>query len=310
MKTRISGTDLEVSRINLGCNVFGWTTDEKTSFEILDAFCGEDFNFLDTADTYPWWVNGSGGISESFIGNWMKKRKNRHRMVVATKVGSHTKHHDYNVSKKHILKSADESLMRLQTDYIDLYYTHFDDRKTPVEETLSAYSELIKAGKIRYIGASNVSVERLEESLKASENSQLPAYVALQPHYNLIDRSDFESNYLPLAKKHQLSVLPYWSLASGFLTGKYRSASDLTKSPRGQGIKKYLTTENFQLLDKLDKVAVKHHSQSATVALAWLLHSPAVTAPVVSATSKHQLYTILQAAFLRLTTEDIAYLTQ
>lgn len=305
----LSGTTVEISRVCLGCNVFGWTVDEKRAFEILDAFYGEGFNFIDTADSYPWWVNGSGGLSESFIGNWMKKRKNRHQIVVATKVGSNTSHLDYNVSKKHILKSAEESLKRLQTDCIDLYYTHFDDHKTPVEETLSAYDELIKAGKVKYIGASNISVKRLQESFDASKKYSLPSYIALQPHYNLIDRSGFEGSYRTLAEERKLSVFPYWSLASGFLTGKYRSSSDLSKSPRGEGIKKYLTPKNFQTLDKLDKVAVKYNTHSATVAIAWLLHQQIVSAPIVSATTQQQLFTTLNATRLKLDEEDVEWLS-
>ncbi len=178
-KIKISNTDLEVSRINFGGNVFGWTLDEAKSFEILDAFVAEGLNFIDTADTYPWWVNGKGGTSETFIGNWMKQRGNRKDLVIATKVGSETKEHGFDISKKHILKSVDESLQRLQTDYIDLYYTHFDDEKTPLEETLAAYDEIVKAGKVRYIAASNISPERLIQSFEVSEKNGFPKYVAL-----------------------------------------------------------------------------------------------------------------------------------
>jgi predicted oxidoreductase len=185
-KIKIHNTDLEVSRINFGGNVFGWTLDEKQSFEILDALVEKNFNFIDTADTYPWWVNGKGGLSEAIIGKWMKERNNRNQLVIATKVGSETKEHGFDVSKKHILKSVDESLQRLQTDHIDLYYTHFDDNTTPLEETLSAYDEIVKAGKVRYIAASNVSPERLIESFEVSEKNNFVKYVALQPHYNLV----------------------------------------------------------------------------------------------------------------------------
>src|SRR5690606_38558791 len=238
--TRIGDTDLEVSRINFGGNVFGWTLDEKESFEILDAFAGAGFNFLDTADTYAWWINGTGGQSETIIGNWMKARGNRDKTIVATKVGSHTKEHDYDISRKHILKSVDQSLKRLGTDYIDLYYTHFDNGETPVEETLSAYDELIKAGKVRYIAASNVSTDRLNESFEVSEKMGLPKYVALQPHYNLVERTKYETQYATLVEKYGLTVFPYYALAAGFLTGKYRSEADYGKSDRGKSAEKYL----------------------------------------------------------------------
>lgn len=234
-KRTIKNTDLSVAPVNFGGNVFGWTLDEKQSFEILDRFTGEGFNFIDTADTYSWWVNGKGGQSEEIIGKWMKSRGKRNDLVIATKVGSETKEHGFDISKKHILKSVEESLQRLQTDHIDVYYTHFDDKTTPVEETLQAYDEIIKAGKVRYIAASNVSPERLKASFEAAEKNNLPKYVALQPHYNLMERENFEKNYAPLAEEFGLSVFPYWSLASGFLTGKYRSEDDLSKSQRGEG---------------------------------------------------------------------------
>ncbi|WP_333661769.1 aldo/keto reductase [Chishuiella changwenlii] len=222
-KRIIKNTDLEIAPINFGGNVFGWTLDEKQSFEILDQFTEAGFNFIDTADTYAWWVNGTGGQSEAIIGKWLKERKNRENVVIATKVGSETKEHGFDVSKKHILKSVDESLQRLGTDYIDLYYTHFDDNVTPIEETLSAYDEIIKAGKVRYIAASNVSPERLIESFEVAEKNNFPKYVALQPHYNLVERENFETKYAPLVDKYDLSVFPYWSLAAGFLTGKYKN---------------------------------------------------------------------------------------
>ena len=208
-KIKLTNTNLDVSRINFGGNVFGWTLNENQSFEILDAFVDAGFNFIDTADTYSWWVNGVGGQSESILGKWMKARNNREDLVIATKVGSQTKEHPNDVSKKHILKSVDESLQRLQTDYIDLYYTHFDDETTPVEETLSAYDKAIKAGKVRYIGASNISTERLIESFEVAMKKNLPKYVALQPLYNLMERTKYEEKYRPLAEKYDLSVFPY-----------------------------------------------------------------------------------------------------
>ncbi len=307
-KVKINHTDLEITRINLGGNVFGWTLDENESFEILDQFVAQGGNFIDTADTYPWWINGTGGLSETIIGKWMRSRGNRKNMVIATKVGSHTKEHDYDIGKKHILRSVDESLQRLQTDYIDLYYTHFDDGKTPVEETLSAYDEIIKAGKVRYIAASNVSPERLVTSFDAAEKNSFPKYVALQPLYNLVERPKYETEYAPLVEKYNLSVFPYYSLAAGFLTGKYRSEADFGKSVRGAGAKQYLNEKGFSVLEALDKVSAKHNTSQAAVALAWLLAQPHIGAPIASATSQNQLETLFAATRLILNKEDLTLL--
>lgn len=307
-KVKIKNTDLEIAPINFGGNVFGWTLDQQQSFKILDKFTEAGFNFIDTADTYAWWVNGVGGQSETIIGKWFKERKNRKNIVLATKVGSHTQEHDYDISRKHILKSVDESLQRLGTDYIDLYYTHFDNNVTPVEETMATYDEIIKAGKVRYIAASNVSPERLIESFEVAEKNNFSKYVALQPHYNLMERPGFEENYAKLAEKYNLSVFPYWSLAAGFLTGKYRSESDFSKSPRGEGVSKYMNDKGFAVLKALDTIAERHQSTQATVALAWLLENPLITAPIVSATSENQLKTIFDAPNLKLEAEDLELL--
>ncbi|WP_293884565.1 aldo/keto reductase [Sphingobacterium sp. UBA1498] len=309
-KIEIQHTDLQIAPLNFGGNVFGWTLNEQQSFEILDQFVGAGFNFIDTADTYSWWVNGIGGQSEEIIGKWLKSRGNRKDMVIATKVGSETQEHGYDISKKHILKSADDSLRRLGVDHIDLYYTHFDDKLTPVEETLSAYDELIKAGKVRYIAASNLSPTRLIESFDAAEKNGLPKYVALQPHYNLVERSSFETDYAPLVEKYGLSVFPYWSLAAGFLTGKYRTEADFDNTTRGGGIKKYFDNKGKAVLKALDSIAEKHGVQQATVALAWLLAKPLITAPIVSATSATQLETLFAAPTLKLDTEDIQLLNE
>jgi aryl-alcohol dehydrogenase-like predicted oxidoreductase len=309
-RIRISHTDLEVAPINLGGNVFGWTLDEKQSFEILDAFAEAEFNFIDTANTYSWWVNGVGGQSETIIGKWMKARGNRNQMVIATKVGSQTKEHPADISKKQILKCVDESLQRLQIDCIDLYYTHFDDEKTPVEETMSAYDEIVRAGKVRYIAVSNLTPARLVESFEVAEKNGFPKYVALQPHYNLLERINYETNYLPLAEKYGLSVFPYYSLAAGFLTGKYRTEADLGKSVRGGGVSKYLNEKGIGVLAALDQVAEKHKAKQATVALAWLLLQPHVVAPIVSATSQSQLQTLFDAPNLKLDANDLALLNQ
>lgn len=310
-KIIINNTDLKVSRINFGGNVFGWTLNEKQSFEILDSLVNADFNFIDTADIYSHWANNSeGGESETIIGNWLKSRKNRQNVIIATKVGGGTNTRPIDISKKHILKSVDESLQRLQTDYIDLYYTHFDDNKTPVEETLSAYDELVKAGKVRYIAASNISPERLQESLEVSEKNNLVKYVALQPHYNLVERTKYETEYMSLVEKYNLTVFPYWSLASGFLTGKYLNENDLSKSVRGGDVAKYLNEKNLSIISALEKVANKHNTKQATVALAWLLAQPHISAPIVSATKQSQLETLFEAPNLKLNNEDLELLNK
>lgn len=308
-KVSIGNTDLEIAPINLGGNVFGWTLDEKKSFEILDVFTGAGFNFIDTADIYSHWVDGgSGGQSETILGKWMKARGNRKDIVLATKVGGATSVHPVDTSKKHILAAVDKSLKRLQTDYIDLYYTHFDDEKTPVEETLEAYDEIVKAGKVRYIAASNLSPERLKASMRASEKYGLPKYQALQPHYNLLEREGYETKYRPLADKYDLTVFPYWSLASGFLTGKYRTEDDLNKSVRGGTVKKYLNEKGLQVLAALDEVAEKHNTSPATVSLAWLMAQPHIGAPIASATSQSQLKTLFEAPKLNLDLQDLEML--
>lgn len=310
-KIKIGHSDLEIAPINLGGNVFGWTLDEKQSFEILDAFVGEGFNFIDTADMYSYWVDGgNGGQSETIIGNWLQSRKNRDQVVIATKVGGETGVHTRNTTKAHILATVEESLKRLKTDYIDLYYTHYDDEVTPVEETLEAYDELVKAGKVRYIAASNISPERLIESLEVSEKNGFPKYQALQPFYNLVEREGYESQYAELAKKYNLTVFPYWSLASGFLSGKYRSEADFGKSVRGNGAAKYMNDKGFAVLAALDKISAKHNTAQTTVALAWLLAQPQVGAPIVSATSISQLESLLAAPSLLLDQEDLALLNE
>jgi len=304
-KSTINHTDLEIAPLNFGGNVFGWTLDEKESFRILDAFVAAGFNFIDTADTYPWWVNGTGGLSETIIGKWMRERGNRDDLVIATKVGSETKEHPKDISREHIMRSVEESLHRLQTDRIDLYYTHFDDEKTLVEETLAAYDAAIKAGKVRHIGASNVPPERITRTMDLAEKSDLPRYVALQPHYNLLVREDLESRYAPLVERFGFSVFPYWSLASGFLTGKYRSEEDFEKTQRGGSVKKYFDDRGKAILEALDTVAARHETTCATVAIAWLLANPLVTAPIASATSETQLQTLFDAVKLELDAEDM-----
>lgn len=308
-KVKIGQTDLEVAPVNLGGNVFGWTLDEKQSFNILDAFADRGFNFLDTADIYSYWVDGGeGGQSETIIGKWMKSRSNRDDIVLATKVGGKSGTHPEDVSKKHILGAVDKSLQRLQTDHIDLYYTHFDDEKTPVEETLQAYDEIIKAGKVRYIAASNLSPERIRASMEAAKKHNLPEYKALQPHYNLLERKNYEENYAPLVQEYGWSVFPYWALAAGFLTGKYLSEKDLDKSVRGKSVKKYLNDRGLTVIDALGQIARKYETSQATVSLAWLLAQPNIGAPIASATKERHLETIFEAPELHLDSEDLQLL--
>ena len=310
-KRQLGTTDLHVYPITFGGNVFGWTINEKKSFELLDAFTGAGFNFIDTADVYSRWAPGNkGGESETIIGNWMKKKKNREEVIIATKVGSDMGNGKKGLSKKYILEAAEDSLKRLQTDYIDLYQTHFDDESTPIEETLEAYAQLKKEGKVRHIGASNLTAERLKESLQTAFETALPAYGTFQPHYNLYEREKFEAGLEPVCLGNNLGVLNYYSLASGFLTGKYRSKEDLDKSPRGGGVEKYLNERGFKILAALDEVAKQLNTTQATVALAWLIHRPSVTAPIVSATSVEQLQSIIKAPDLEITAHEIELLTQ
>ena len=308
---QLGDTELYVYPITFGGNVFGWTIDEKRSFEILDAFTGAGFNFIDTADVYSRWAPGNkGGESETIIGNWMKKKGNREKVIIATKVGGDMGSGKKDLSKKYIFKAAEDSLKRLKTDYIDLYQTHWDDEATPIEETLEAYAQLIKEGKVRHIGASNLTPERLKESLNIAFEKGLPAYETFQPHYNLYERAAFEDGLEPICLGNNLGVLNYYSLASGFLTGKYRSKEDLDKSPRGAGVEKYLDERGFKILAALDEVAKQLATTPATVALAWLIHRPSVTAPIVSATTVDQLQSIIKAPDLPITAHEIELLTQ
>jgi aryl-alcohol dehydrogenase-like predicted oxidoreductase len=294
----------------LGGNVFGWTIDEPTSFKILDAFVDAGLNFIDTADIYSTWVPGhTGGESETIIGNWLKRSGKRSKIVLATKVGMQMPS-GKGLTKDHILQAAEDSLRRLQTDIIDLYQSHEDDHSTPLEETLGAYAQLIKQGKVRAIGASNYSADRLAEALQISRQHGLPSYQFLQPKYNLYERSEYESTLERLALKEGLGVIPYYGLASGFLTGKYRSENDLAKSPRGAGVKKYLNERGFRILAALDEVAKAHHSTPGKVALAWLIARPSITAPIASATSLAQLNDLVDATRLKLDPSSIERLNQ
>src|SRR5580692_1877478 len=312
MKTRkLGGSGIEVSPICLGGNVFGWTADESASFSILDAFVGAGFNFIDTADVYSRWVPGhKGGESETVLGHWFKRSGHRKKVILATKLGIEMAPDKQGLSKAYILREVEESLQRLQTDYIDLYQSHKDDPKTPLEETLEAYDQLIKQGKVRAIGASNYSGERLAEALKVSKEHGLPRYECLQPHYNLYERAGYEKDLEPVCLKEGIGVIPYFALACGFLTGKYRSESDLAKSPRGQMVKKYLDERGFRILAALDEVAGKLHSTPGKVAIAWLIARPSITAPIASATSVEQLNDLVAAANLQLDSDSIEALNE
>jgi aryl-alcohol dehydrogenase-like predicted oxidoreductase len=298
-----------IAPIMLGGNVFGWSADRAASFAILDAFVDQGFNAIDTADSYSRWVPGhTGGESEAIIGDWLKAGGKRNRVVLATKVGADMGDGKC-VRKDYILRSAEASLKRLGVDCIDLYQTHFDDEVTPVEETLAAYAQLIAQGKVRAIGASNVSPARLKASLAASDKLSLPRYQSMQPLYNLHDRQKFEQDYAPICASENLGVICYYALASGFLSGKYRSAEDAAKNPaRGAKVKTYFDARGTAILKALNEVAARSGGTPAQVSLAWLIARKSVTAPIVSATSVAQLSDILKAAELKLSGEDIAAL--
>ena len=308
---QLGKSDLQIAPLIFGGNVFGWTVDENKSFELLDVFTADGFNCVDTADSYSRWVPGNkGGESETIIGKWMKQKGNREKIIISTKVGSDMGQGRKDVSKKYILNAVEDSLTRLQTNYIDLYQTHWDNEATPVEETLEAYDMLVKQGKVKWIGASNLSPERLAASLAASKKHNYPVYQTLQPEYNLYDREKFEKDYQPICEQHNLSVINYYALASGFLSGKYRSEADLGKSKRGGGVKKYLNERGFRILSALDKVAASHHTTPASVAIAWLIKQPTVAAPIASATSIEQLNALMAAATLQLSTGALTELNE
>lgn len=299
-KRKLGRSGLEVSPLCFGGNVFGWTADEPTSFKLLDAFVAAGFNFVDTADSYSTWAPGhKGGESETVIGNWLKQRGNREKVIIATKVGSEVAGRK-GLSKSYILSEAEESLRRLKTDYIDLYQSHRDDPGTPVEETLEAYAQLVRQGKVRAIGASNFTAERLAQSLEAGRKHGYPGYGSLQPNYNLYDRAEYETQLEPLCVKEGLGVIPYFSLASGFLTGKYRRQEDLAKSARGRFVQKYLDQRGFRILDALDHAAKRLGATPGQVAIAWLLAHSSITAPIASATSLEQLNELIGAVNLQL----------
>jgi|HubBroStandDraft_2_1064218.scaffolds.fasta_scaffold00415_8 aryl-alcohol dehydrogenase-like predicted oxidoreductase len=312
MKTRkLGNTGFKIAPLALGGNVFGWTTDEATSSKLLDAFVDKGFSLVDTADVYSRWVPGhKGGESETIVGNWLKKSGKRSNVVIATKVGSAMGEEKQGLSAAYIQRAVEDSLRRLQTDYIDLYQAHKDDPNTPLSETLEAFTELLRQGKVRAIGASNYGGQRLAEALEVSKQKKLASYQTLQPEYNLYDRFAYESDLEPLCLKHGVGVICYYSLASGFLTGKYRSEADLSKSPRGQTVKKYLDARGIRILGALDQVAKQHNSTPTQVALAWLIARPSITAPIASATNLKQLDDLAQAANLELDQSSIDLLNE
>lgn len=303
-------TDIKVSPLMLGGNVFGWTADEPTSFAVLDAFVAAGGNFIDTADVYSAWVAGhAGGESETVIGNWLKRSGKRSQLVIATKVGMQMAADRKGLSARHIERSVEQSLLRLQTDYIDLYFSHTDDASTPLEETLHAYQRLISSGKVRIVGASNYNATRLREAASIAKQHSLPSYQVLQPNYNLYDRADYESNLESACLELGVGVVPYFALARGFLSGKYRSEKDANKSPRASGVKSaYLNARGFRILEALDGVSKTLRATPAQVALAWLMARKSITAPIASATSVVQVQELAGAMSLHLDALHVQHL--
>lgn len=300
-KRKLGDSGLAVAPLALGGNVFGWTADEATSFSIIDAFVAQGFNLIDTADVYSIWVEGhQGGELETIIGNWLRRGGDRDNILIATKVGMDMKSAGKGLSKAHIIQSAEASLRRLQTDHIDLYQAHVDDVWTPLGETLEAFASLVQAGKVRAIGASNYVASRLAEAVALSKAKGFPRYASLQPHYNLAYRALFEGELQKLCVSEGVGVIPYYALAAGFLTGKYRKLEDVEGRPRGKTVAHYLDPRGFDILAALDKVAARFQATPAQIALAWLIAQPGVTAPIVSATSLEQFNEIAKAATIKL----------
>ena len=306
--TLIGTSDLDVYPLNLGGNTFGWTTDEQQSFAVLDAYGAAGGNFIDTADSYSAFAPGnSGGESETVIGAWTKARGNRDQVIIATKVSQHPQFRG--LAAANVTAACEASLDRLGTDYIDLYYAHYDDAATPIEETVAAFGELQRAGKVRHVGVSNYTVARVREWAAAAEAGGYPLPVALQPHYSLVARQPYEAELAPVAEQYHLGVMPYFSLAAGFLTGKYRGQRDTEgHGRRGMMAVRYLTPQGLGILAAMDEVAAAHRAELASVAIAWLLARPGVTAPIASATSPAQLASLTAAVTLQLTPAEIAAL--
>lgn len=305
-KREIGTSGIKVGPFALGGNVFGWTIDEKQSFEILDAFTDAGLELIDTADVYSTWGPGnSGGESETIIGKWLKRSGKRDKVVIATKVGKPMGENKKGLSRKYIMQAVEDSLKRLQTDYIDLYQSHEDDKNTPLAETLETFTDLVKQGKAKAIGASNYSGERFKEALKVSKESGLIAYQCLQPEYNLYAREQYEKEFEPVCHENNVGVISYYSLASGFLTGKYRSEHDLSKSRRGQGVKRFLSPRGYKILAALDKVSAEYNVSPAGIALAWIMARPGITAPIASATSPEQLNELIKSTQIKLSSDAL-----
>jgi aryl-alcohol dehydrogenase-like predicted oxidoreductase len=308
-RRKLGKSGIEIAPLVLGGNVFGWTADEATSSRLLDRFVDAGLNAIDTADVYSNWAPGhTGGESEAVIGTWLAARGGRDKVVIATKVGWDRRTEGGGLARKFILDRAEASLKRLRTDYIDLYQAHIDDAVTPIDETLGAFQSLIEQGKVRTIGASNFTGERLAEALGVSAARKLPRYQSLQPHYNLYERAEFEAELEPLCLKQGIGVIPYYSLASGFLTGKYRTPADFGKSPRGGGMKKMLNERGLRILEALDDVSARLKANPTQVALAWLMARPSITAPIASATTLAQLEDLIAATRLKLDADAIKQL--
>ena len=302
MRTTIPLTDLSIYPLCLGGNVFGWSADEAQSHDVLDAFVSHGGNFIDTADVYSEWKEGNkGGESEAIIGSWLKKRNNRSEIVIATKVAKLSTRPGLKASN--IKAAVDDSLKRLQTDYIDIYYAHEDDQATPLEETLEAFTEIIKSGKVRYIAASNYSAPRLEEALKVSHDNNFAQYIAVQNHYNLLERKDYESTMVPTMQKYGISGIPYFALARGFLSGKYRKGQ-VVDSVRAGGVASYLNDSGYALIEKLEALAQKYNTSISAISIAWLRAQPTISAPIASARTVNQLHEIMP--LITLTKEELA----
>ena len=310
-KRKLGMSGLEVVPLMFGGNVFGWTADEATSFDLLDRFAERGFDFIDTANVYSVWIPGhQGGESETILGKWFARSGKRKDMVLATKVGFKMGDGGQGLKKGYILKSVEASLQRLQTDYIDLYQSHTDDAETPLEETLSAYDELIKSGKVRAIGASNYKGGRVREAEQVSGTHNLAHYTTLQPEYNLYDRKAYEEDLALVAEELHMGVIPYFSLASGFLTGKYKSLEDTKGKKRGSRVEKYFDERGMKILKALEQVSGETGAEQASIALAWLLAQPTITAPIASATSVGQLDALFAAVDLKLSEAQLKILTE
>ncbi len=309
-KRKLGNSGLEIAPLVFGGNVFGWTVDDEMGFRLLDSFIAAGFNAIDTADVYSRWVPGhTGGESETFLGKWLKRNGNREKVIIATKVGIEMRGRK-GLSRARIFEAVEESLRRLQTDYIDLYQSHTDDQEAPLEETLGAYAELIRQGKVRAIGASNYKANRLAAALEISKKNGLPRYESLQPNYSLVERADYESELEPLCLKESLGVINYFPLASGFLSGKYRSEADFKDSARAQFAKKYLNERGLKILDALDAVAKKLNAKPVQIALAWCLARPSITAPIVSATKPEQLRELIESVKIQLDSASLEMLNR